>query len=476
MTITPDSPSPDKPADPHSAFFGDLCKTETKREILDLQEETSELQDFANILPTPEVDEADRQICDAVLTPLSPCDVDRGLSGLPSDASLQDGAVLNRLGESDSKNSLQIFSKTSPLLDDETMSNLPTPPEVDNRSMFTMLQSGHGTKSALAQQQDSTSTVGQSAQSNVYNMYQSEQCKVDYRVQEVNLFGNLKPATGNVQIDVNSEKKGGTGEVGGTAWSGMQGNVVEPTPSNQFQPPTPPASLFSSFSSAVPKPSPLMPLSEGTPNRTPDLKSPLNSPLTPHTPSTSFIPQATPQATPQGIPSPKSYLASQKSPPFPNTSPSGGRNAFEKIQTFQLTSAHGRNSAKVQSLKDKLSKYVSPNSRKEDSLSSEKGIGDIGNDQQQQQLQRLQTGQLSELRVDTGLANTFKLSEVAGQPQPLSQIERQIQRIEMREGDGPLEKGQELGHPEPGMSALNQDSRIPEPQRQDSVEGMSMLF
>ncbi|XP_063954649.1 uncharacterized protein LOC129258875 isoform X2 [Lytechinus pictus] len=461
--ITPESPSSEKPTDPHSAFFGDLCKMKT--EALDIKEETSQLQDFANILPTPEVDEADRQICDAVLTPLSPCDVDRGLEDLPSeDPSLQETSILNRLGESDSNSSVQACPKTNILEDDKPLSNLPTPPEVDNRSMFSVLQSGSGSADTVAKHQDPSSTAGQSAQSNVYNMYHSEHSKVDYRVQDVNLFGNLRPAMGNVQMDVNSAKKGESVDATG---HGMQGKASEPSPSNQFQPPTPPASLFSSFSSAVPKPSPLMPLSEGTPNRTPDLKSPLNSPLTPHTPSTSF----TPQATPQGTPSPKSYLASQKSPPFPNASPSGGgRNAFEKIQTFQLSSAHGRNSAKVQSLKDKLSKYVSPTSRKEDSLSSEKS--DISHDQQQQQLNQLQSGQLSELSVDTGLANTYRSSDVAGQPQPLSQIERQIQRIDTQETDRTEDKGLPLSHPAPGTLPLNQESGIPEPQRQDSLEGL----
>lgn len=218
--------------------------------------------------------------------------------------------------------------------------------------------------------------------------------------------------------------------------SKIQGQqIFEPTPPNQFQPPTPPSSLFSSLNAPLPKPSPLLPLDEGAQMRTPDLKSPtLNSPLTPHTPSTSFTPQG---GTPQSTPSPKSYLNSQKSPPFPAANRSGERNPFEKIQTFQLSSAHGRMSAKVQSLKDKLSKYVSPATRREDNLCLEKDEGDVNRDQS--------PGVMSELRVDTSLANEYPSSSdvgVVGQAQPLSEIERQIQRIEFG-GSEPRGGGQE---------------------------------
>ncbi|XP_071504902.1 uncharacterized protein [Diadema antillarum] len=481
LDMTPDSPSSDKTSNTYAAFFGDLCKADEKSEHPDSQESAlpNQLQDIADVLPTPEVDDADKQISDPVLTPKSPTltpksppGVEEGLlcnqsSTLSLQTSNQPASVDDL--KSEESCAVPIVSKGSPAFD-KTLSNLPTPPEADHhRSPFTLLQcGGGGGRDSNLSQADSGSLDGSLLHRSLFNRYPSESQKHEYKVQEVNLFEKTRPPVGNVQTESNNLKgKLECGDGGKSRGDKSQEPTAQST--SQFQPPTPPASLFASLSTSLPKPSPLMPLSEGIQRRTSDLKSPLSSPTAPQAPTTSYT---------ASTPSPKSYLSSQKSPTYLG-SRSGERNAFEKLQSFQLSSAHGRNSAKVQSLKDKLSKLVSPPTRREEGVSLERGPGDRTLEQPQQQPQQQQQHQMAELRVDTSLANACRLEEPApGQPQPLSEMERQIQRIDAQ---GPTHISRPLDRPDrrPRQDSASMEvpvvgQDVPMPfNRQSSLEGPS---
>ena len=203
---------------------------------------------ISDVLPTPEVDEGDKEISDPIaMTPVSPGDTERELT--PKETALQDSVVTGRLGEGDlhpgdfdgnrkEDQSVPTVLEKCEAFEDKNLSSLPTPPDVESRSVFSMLQSSSSRSSRTVStdsnnsQTESESSGPPPGQESVFNIFNREQSRVEYKVQDVNLFSRSRPPAGNVQKDLNNARNNGVhwSEWGWVGREATGGNTTHPIP------------------------------------------------------------------------------------------------------------------------------------------------------------------------------------------------------------------------------------------------------